>query len=196
MAPGLFEKPPQCRKDPYRGYSYPLRAPAETPVGNEDFKTAHNGIDIVQRLSHPHENRICKHVGLVHRDILRHYFGSIEIPPETAAPGHAERTVHLAAVLGRNAQSSTVRLRNHYGFHGTAARHRENIFFSTVRRPVNRGIFRHPDFIILRQPFPELLRQVRHIPDVAHLLFIQPVSHLFCNVKRRSVRRYDILQFI
>ena len=81
------------------GQGYAFRAPCKAPVGRQDLYRGHDGVEVVQGLSHAHENSVCEGVGLIDCYKLRQDVGYGKVAVEALTASHAEVAAHLATGL-------------------------------------------------------------------------------------------------
>ena len=215
MAPAFVQISFQCRYHSYGGKGNAFRTPSETPFRSKHLYGPHDIFIIVQRLSHPHEDRVGQPVGLVYRQELGQYVRCGKMSVKSLPSRHAESASHPAAGLGGNTERRPVIVRNHYGLYrallhtvlgnleivrkrkspAAGAGHGEKVFSGAVRRHLHSGIRSHACLVFFRKGLSSRLGDIRHLIYCADLGGIQPSRHLRTCKGGQSLRHGYFLQF-
>ena len=105
--------------NPNGAESYPLWTPGKAPVCRKHLNCPHNVLQVVQRLSHTHKDRIGKLLALLHSNKLGEDRGNRKIPVKALPACHTEAAGHLAPHLRRDADSLALIVGNNYRFYAS-----------------------------------------------------------------------------
>ena len=134
MAVALVEESLQFVFHSHAAHGDSLRTPSEAIVGGEHLRHSQHIVEIVHRLSLPHEHHIGQLLPFGQRIYLVQYVGSGEVTLETLLSGLAEEAVHLASHLRRHAERSPVAIGDIHRLHKLSACRGEEVFYRSVNR--------------------------------------------------------------
>ena len=172
----------RCREGYSRG------APTVSPLRGEHFERTQDIVEIIQRLTHTHIDHIGQSVAFGQRGDLIQDFECRERVVQTLTRSHTETAAHTAPRLRRNAQRSTLTIRDICRLNvATRSFGRIEIFSCSVLRRADRQRGRQTDIVTLSQPRTCRRRQIGHRGDIRNVALVKPACHLPRSKSRQPV---------
>ena len=196
VAPLLVEVAPERREDAYRAEGDALGAPGKAPRRRQDLDDFGDGIVVVQRLAHAHEDGVGEVACLVDAEELIENVRCVQLSVEAVAARHAELAAHLAPGLRADAEGFAILIRNHDRLDIVVFADLEEIFFGAVGGDGAADGLGGAEIVFLRERFLGGLGDVDHPVPVRRPLGVQPVRELRAHEGLQPAAHRGLLQLL
>ena len=166
----------------------------ETPVGGHGLRGGKDGVEVVHRLAHAHEDHVGQLAVFGDGEELVQYVAGAEVAVEALLAGDAEAAPHLAAHLAADAQRGAVLFGDVYRLDVMPVKHGKQVLLGAVAAHLasHRRLAAYIGHLVEACALGQ--REVGHGVDALHALFVQPVAELLGGEAWETLGGAELLQ--
>src|SRR5574344_74742 len=194
MALALIEESFQPLLQSYTTHCNPFRTPCISVVGSHNLCHLKHIVQIVERFTLSHKNDIGQSVTFRQRINLIENVCHGQAPFESLFARLAEKAVHLASYLRRDAQRGALFFRYEHRLDDCALESSPPLFDGAVDRLLAFGRSSSADAVLPRQLVAVGFRQVCHLVNLRHMTAVEPFGNLFRGKSRHAEVADNLLQ--